>query len=65
VTADGGTAIVAIDGVPLGAAPLVASVGAGHHPVSILGSGSYDASSLGVTASPGDTVTVAFRATKH
>ena len=65
VTTDNGTALVAIDGVPRGAAPLVASVGAGHHTVSILGSGSYDASSLGVTASPGDTVTVAFRATKH
>jgi len=65
VTTDNGTALVAIDGVPRGAAPLVASVGAGHHTVSILGSGSYDASSLGVTASPGDTVTVAFRAIKH
>ena len=66
VTVDNGGALVAIDGVPRGAAPLVASVGAGHHTVSVLGSGSYDASSLGVTATPGDTVTVAFRATsKH
>ena len=66
VTTDNGAALVAIDGVPRGAAPLVASVGAGHHTVTILGSGSYDASSLGVTATPGDTVTVAFHATaKH
>ena len=66
VTTDNGAALVAIDGIPRGAAPLVASVGAGHHTVTVLGSGSYDASSLGVTATPGDTVTVAFRATsKH
>ncbi len=63
VTTDNGTALVAIDGIPRGTAPLVVSVGAGHHTVSILGSGSYDASSLGVTALPGDTVTVAFHAT--
>ncbi|HEX6809117.1 MAG TPA: serine/threonine-protein kinase [Gemmatimonadaceae bacterium] len=63
VTTDKGTALVAIDGIPRGTAPLVASVGAGHHTVSILGSGSYDASTLGVTATPGDTVTVAFHAT--
>ena len=62
VTVDGGTALVAIDGIPRGAAPLVASVGAGHHTVTILGSGSYDASSLGVSASPGDTVLAAFHA---
>jgi len=60
VTADGGTAIVAIDGVPRGAAPLVASVGAGHHTVTIVGAGSYAATSLGVSASPGDTVLAAF-----
>jgi len=62
VTVDGGTALVAIDGIPRGAAPLVASVGAGHHTVTILGSGSYDATSLGVTASPGDTSLAAFHA---
>lgn len=62
VTVDGGTALVAIDGIPRGAAPLVASVGAGHHTVTILGSGSYAATSLGVTASPGDTTLAAFRA---
>lgn len=60
VTSDNGTALVAIDGIPRGAAPLVASVGAGHHTVSILGSGSFAATSLGVTASPGDTVLAAF-----
>jgi serine/threonine protein kinase len=61
VTADR-TALVAIDGIPRGATPLVASVGAGHHTVTILGSGSYDATSLGVTASPGDTTLAAFHA---
>lgn len=66
VTTDHGSALVAIDGIPRGAAPVVASVGAGHHTVTILGSGSYDASSLGVTATPGDTVTVTFHAVaKH
>ena len=63
VTVDKGAALIAIDGVPRGTAPLVASVGSGHHTVSVLGSGSHDASSLGVTATPGDTVTVAFHAT--
>ncbi|HET9729813.1 MAG TPA: protein kinase, partial [Acidimicrobiia bacterium] len=62
VTVDGGTALVAIDGIPRGATPLVASVGAGHHTVTIIGSGSYDATSLGVTASPGDTTLAAFHA---
>jgi len=62
VTVDGGTALVAIDGIPRGAAPLVASVGAGHHTVTILGSGSYAATSLGVTAAPGDTTLAAFHA---
>ena len=62
VTVDGGTALVAIDGIPRGAAPLVASVGAGHHTVTILGSGAYAATSLGVTAAPGDTTIAAFHA---
>jgi len=65
VSVDKGAAIVAIDGVPRGTAPLLASVAAGHHTVTIVGSGSYDATSLGITATPGDTVGAAFHATKR
>lgn len=61
VTAEGGTALVAIDGIPRGATPVVASVGAGHHTVTIVGAGSYATTSLGVSASPGDTVLAAFQ----
>lgn len=65
VSVDKGAAIVAIDGVPRGTAPLLASVAAGHHTVTIVGSGSYDATSLGITATPGDTVAAAFHSTNR
>ena len=60
VSVDQGAAIVSIDGIPRGTAPLLASVAAGHHTVSIVGSGTYDATSLGISATPGDTATAAF-----
>ena len=60
VDVDRGTAIVTIDGIPRGTAPLTASVGAGHHSVSVHGTVDYTAPSTGITAPSGDTVTVSF-----
>lgn len=59
VAVDRGTALVTIDGVPRGTAPLTASVDAGHHTVAVHGSVDYEAPT-GVNASLGDTVTVSF-----
>jgi serine/threonine protein kinase len=61
VGVDRGTALVTIDGIPRGTAPLTASVSAGHHTVAVVSSNFYVSSTAGVNASTGDTVTVAFR----
>jgi serine/threonine protein kinase len=61
VAVDRGAALVTIDGIPRGAAPLTASVGAGHHTVAVVSSNNFVSSTAGVNASTGDTVTVSFR----
>lgn len=63
VDVDRGTAVVTIDGIPRGTAPVVARVGAGHHTVSVTGTSDYTPSSTGITATAGDTVRASFRAT--
>ena len=57
VSVDRGSAFVAIDGLPRGAAPLTVSVDAGHHTISALGALDYGAAA-GVDASGGDTAIV-------
>ena len=61
ITVDRGSAIVTIDGIPRGTAPLTTSVDPGHHTVAVHGSVDYDAPSTGVNASLGDTIAVSFR----
>ena len=61
VTVDRGTAIVTIDGLPRGAAPVTVTVSAGHHTISALGALNYGAVE-GVSASGGDTTRVVLRA---
>jgi len=60
ITVDRGSAVVTIDGIPRGTAPLTTSVDPGHHTVAVHGSVDYDAPSAGVNASLGDTVAVSF-----
>jgi serine/threonine protein kinase len=57
VSVDRGTAVVTIDGLPRGAAPVTVSVAAGQHTISALGALNYVAVE-GVNASGGDTTRV-------
>jgi serine/threonine protein kinase len=60
ITVDRGSAVVTIDGIPRGTAPLTTSVDPGHHTVAVHGSVDYDTPSAGVNAILGDTVAVSF-----
>jgi len=60
VSVDRGSAIVTIDGLPRGAAPVTVSVSQGHHTVSALGALNYGAVE-GVNATGGDTTNVVLR----
>jgi serine/threonine protein kinase len=61
VSVDRGTAVITIDGLPRGAAPVTVSVAAGQHTISALGALNYGAVE-GVNASGGDTTSVVLRA---
>jgi serine/threonine protein kinase len=61
VSADQGSAIVTIDGIPRGLAPLTVSVSPGHHTVSVSGSVDYEAATRDVNSQAGETVNLSFR----
>jgi eukaryotic-like serine/threonine-protein kinase len=60
VSVDRGSAIVTVDGLPRGAAPVTVLVSAGHHTISALGALNYGAIE-GVNATVGDTTRVVLR----
>lgn len=62
IEVDRGSAVATIDGIPRGATPLVVSVGAGHHVISVTGSSGYDPPIAGVNVGAGDTIKLSFRA---
>jgi serine/threonine protein kinase len=64
VAVDKGNAVITIDGLPRGAAPLTVSVSAGHHTISALGELSYGVDQ-GVNASGGDTANVLLHAVRR
>ena len=61
VEVDRGTALVLVDGIPRGTTPLLVSVGAGHHVVSVTGSSHYDPPIAGANVAAGDTAQLSFR----
>lgn len=62
VGVDSGEATVVVDGISRGNAPLVVSVGAGHHIVTIVGRSGREAPPAGVNVAAGDTARLTFRA---
>lgn len=66
VSVDRGSAVVNIDGIPRGLAPLTVSVSPGHHTVSVSGALDYDASTREVDSQSGQTLSLSFHsATKR
>ena len=60
VSVDRGTAIVFVDGIPRGSAPVTISVAPGHHTISLAGTLDYDGNPTGINASPGEKMAVPF-----
>lgn len=56
----GGIAIVVIDGIPRGRAPLTAQLAAGRHTVSVRGTTRYEPASTVVTVGSGSSVSAVF-----
>ncbi|MGE5728726.1 MAG: PEGA domain-containing protein, partial [Gemmatimonas sp.] len=66
VSVDRGSAVVSIDGIPRGLAPLTISVSPGHHTVSVSGALDYEASTREIDSQSGQTLSLSFRsATKR
>jgi len=61
VSVDRGSAVVSIDGIPRGLAPLSISVSPGHHTVSVSGALDYEASTREVDSQSGQTLSLSFR----
>jgi len=60
VSADPGPALVTIDGIPRGLAPLTVSVSPGHHTISVSGSVGYVAAARDVNSQSGETISLSF-----
>jgi serine/threonine protein kinase len=60
VSADEGSPLVTIDGIPRGLAPLTISVSPGHHTVMVSGSAAYEAATREVNSPSGETTSVSF-----
>jgi PEGA domain len=66
VSVDRGSAVVSIDGIPRGLAPLTVSVSSGHHTVSVSGALDYEASTREIDSQSGQSLSLSFRsATKR
>lgn len=61
VSVDRGMALVTIDGIPRGTAPLTVTVRPGPHTVAVHGTADYATPSKGIDATVDDTVTASFR----
>jgi serine/threonine protein kinase len=60
VSTDRGSALVTIDGIPRGLAPLTVSVSPGHHTVAVSGSVAYEAATRDVNSQSGETLSLSF-----
>lgn len=61
VAVDRGSAVVSIDGIPRGLAPLTISVSPGHHTVSVSGALDYEASTREIDSQAGQSLSLSFR----